>query len=313
MRRVLLWSVVALVLVAILPPVGRAIFGWGPDESVRAPEGKSVAIGGGLEINLIDVGEGPPVFLVHGLPSCAGDWAGTVAELAAAGHRVIAYDRIGYGYSSRSEATLDRYTYDSNAHDLLALMDALDIERAALVGWSYGGGVVQLVAQVAPERVSHLVLIGAVGPTLAAEEPEPLDVIVASPLGSAILSWVASVPPLSRITTHGSLVQAFAREDAIPEGWTEYTRAMLGMPGVLRTFALEMRRNNLSGFRPEEIAVPALVLHGSDDYLVPLSVGEALDRRLPNSTLSVVPEGSHMLPITHPKLVAEQIHLLTQR
>jgi pimeloyl-ACP methyl ester carboxylesterase len=309
MRRIFVGVVVVLGAVAFVPPLLAGLLGWGrPDPRLLPPHGKSVPIGDGLELNVVDIGSGSPVVLVHGLPSCASDWATLPQKLAALGHRVVAYDRIGFGYSSRAPATPDRYTYASNARDLGKLLDALGIERATLVGWSYGGAVVQTFAAEAPQRVERLVLVAAVGPAQPEERDDALGLILSSSAGGAILNWVASVPPLGRRMTHDSLVQAFAREDAIPTGWLEYTRAMLALPGTLQSFVWEARRGHAAELHPEGLNVPATVVQGTDDYLIPRFVGEDLQRRLRHSTLVMVPHGSHMLPVTHPDLLAQTIN-----
>jgi pimeloyl-ACP methyl ester carboxylesterase len=312
MRRLGLGLLVGLVAIALGPPLLAWILGWGPDPRLLPPRGKAIAIGDGLELNVVDVGSGSarasPVVLVHGLPSCASDWATVPQKLAALGHRVIAYDRAGFGYSSRPPATPDRYTYESNARDLAKLLDALGIERATLVGWSYGGAVVQTFAQQAPQRVERLVLVAAVGPAQPEGGNDALSMILSSPVGGAILKWVAGVPPLGRKMTHDSLVQAFARVEDIPSGWTEYTQAMLALPRTLQSFVLEEQRGHATSLHPETITVPTVVVQGTDDYLVPQSVGEDLQRRIPQSTLVLVPHGSHMLPVTHADLLAKEIH-----
>jgi pimeloyl-ACP methyl ester carboxylesterase len=308
MRRILLGVLAAVVVIAFVPPVLARLFGWArPDPRLLPARGKTVAIGDGLELNVVDIGSGSPIVLVHGLPSCASDWATLPQKLAALGHRVIAYDRMGFGYSGRPPATPDHYTFASNARDLAKLLDALAIERATLVGWSYGGAVVQTLAAQAPQRVERLVLVAAVGPAQP-EEGDALSWILASPAGTAMLNWIADVPPLARRMTHDTLVQAFARAEDIPPGWTEYTQAMLALPGTLQSFVLESQRGRASELHPEALNVPAVVIQGTDDYLVPRQVGEDLQRRLPQSRLVLVPHGSHMLPVTHPDLLAHTIH-----
>jgi len=312
MRRLGSWLLIGLVAIAFGPPLLTRIFGWGPDPHRLPPKGRAVAIGDGIELNVVDVGSGSapasPVVLVHGLPSCASDWAAVPQQLAALGHRVIAYDRAGFGFSSRPSASADRYTYESNARDLAKLLDALGIERATLVGWSYGGAVVQTFAQQTPQRVERLVLVAAVGPAQPDNGNDALSLILKSPVGTPILKWIAGVPPLGRQMTHDSLVQAFARAEDIPPGWTEYTQAMLALPGTLQSFVLEEQRGHVASLHPEAINVPTVVVQGTDDYLVPEAVGRDLQRRLPQSKLVLVPHGSHMLPVTHADLLAREIH-----
>ena len=308
MRRLAVWLAVLLVAVTVGPPLVARVFQLGPDPSLRPPPGKTVSIGHGLHLNVVEIGSGFPIVLVHGLPSCASDWATLPQKLAAKGYRVIAYDRIGYGYSSRTSPAPDRYTYESNARDLAALLDALGIERAALVGWSYGGAVVQTLAREAPNRVSHLVLVAAIGPVQPENGHDALGLVLASPVGSAVLGWVASVPPLARRMTHDNLVQAFARADAIPPGWTEYTQAMLALPGTLEASVLEDQRGHSATLQLQLLRMPALIFQGTADHLVPPAVGEDLHRRLAGSQLVMIPGGSHMLPVTHPDLLADHMH-----
>lgn len=312
MRRIVIWLGLAILVLAVGPPIAKRLFRFGPDPGLRPRPAKSVSIGHGLQLNVVDLGTGSPIVLVHGLPSCAADWATLPQKLAAKGHRVIAYDRIGYGYSSRAPEASGRYTYESNAHDLLALLDALGVERATLVGWSYGGAVVQTTARFAPERVAKLVLIAAVGPAQPRSGDDALSLVLASPLGDLILQWVASVPPLARSMTHDSLVQAFTRAEAIPSGWLEYTQAMLELPGTFDTFVLEAQRERPDTLHPETLRMPALIVQGSADQMVPPAVAEDLHRRLQGSQLVTIAGGSHMLPVTHADLLAERIHTFVE-
>ena len=308
MRRFMVVIVTLVVLVVYGPPLAARLFGWGPDPSLRPPPGKSVAIGGGLSLNVVEAGSGPPVVLVHGLPSNAYDWGTLPQKLAAKGYRVIAYDRVGYGYSSRSAPTPERYRLESNARDLAALLDALGLPRATLVGWSYGGGVVQTLALQAPERVSHLVLVAAVGPAQPPEGSDALGLVLRSPIAAGILGWVSSIPPLSRQLTQQSLLQVFAQPQAIPPGWREYTRAMLALPGTLDAFVLETQRAGYAELQSQALHVPTLVLQGTDDYSVPPAVAEDLHRKIAGSELVTIAAGSHMLPVTHADALAERIH-----
>ncbi len=298
-----------LVLVTVAVPLVARRANWGPNPSARARGGQSVSIGAGRSLSVSDTGTGKPIVLVHGLASNASDWGELPARLAAAGHRVIHYDRIGYGYSTRSEPGASNYTYASNATDLRALLNALGIERAALVGWSFGGGVVQTFALESPERVTQLALIASTGP-VHRPATGSLARIVKSPLGPHAMRWAASIPFLRRRLVHDDVLRAFGRERDIPALWIEYREAMLAMPGTLRTISLEFRRADPQQLRPDAIQTPTLVVHGTDDLRIPHVVAEDLARRLPNSALQTVLEGGHMLPITHPDLLAEKLHEL---
>ena len=104
--------------------------------------------------------EAPPILLIHGFISSTLIWDEVFLPLAAAGFRVIAPDLPGYGYSDKPRHA--EYTIESQARAVVGLMDRLGIEKAALVGASYGGAIAAAIALDHPERVSHLVLIGAV-------------------------------------------------------------------------------------------------------------------------------------------------------
>jgi non-heme chloroperoxidase len=309
MRRFALAAALLFALAAFTPPVLQAAGLTGPDRALLPAPGRSLAVAPGVELNVVEEGEGaaPTLVLVHGLPSNIGDWAAVPSRLAGLGHRVIAYDRAGFGLSSRPPASADRYTFESNVLDLAALLAALHVERPVLVGWSYGGGVVQRFAAEHPEQVRGLVLLSSVGP-LPSPGGSPLDAVIGLPFGASLLEWIASVPPLGRAMTRDGLANAFSGEAAIPARWAERTEAMLALPGTLRSLVLEMQRYHPADLHPEEIAAPVLILHGSADRETPLAQGKALHERIAGSKLEVVPGGSHMLPATHTALVAERIH-----
>ena len=122
----------------------------------------------GVRIHYQDAGDekAPPMILIHGFISSTQIWSGVFLRLADAGFRVIAIDLPGYGYSDKPAN--GRYTIDAQAHAVFGLMDRLGIEKATIVGASYGGAVAATMALDSPERVDHLVLIGAV----SSDEPK---------------------------------------------------------------------------------------------------------------------------------------------
>ena len=310
MRRLVLGLLIVLAAIVVVPLLGARVLGWGSNPAAVPPVAKQVAIGGDRALNVLDLGEGPPVVLVHGLPSNIDDWAEVPRKLAELGHRVVVYDRVGYGHSSRDDASSpDAYTYASNVRDLGALLDALGIRSATLAGWSYGGAVVQRFAVEHPERATQVAFIGSVGPA-STEDEDALSKILHSGAGEEILRWAGAVSPVGGAFTRENLRMAFARERDVPPGFEERTRAMLALPGTLEAFVAESQRSDPSSLEPERIAAPAVVLHGTEDLLVPLAVGQDLDRRLPASQILIVPGGSHMLPVTHPDLVVGALHAL---
>ncbi|HVM96087.1 MAG TPA: alpha/beta hydrolase [Candidatus Acidoferrales bacterium] len=307
MRRVLFVFVALLAAIVLGPPILAPLLGEQPDPSLKPAPGKSIAINDDLTLNVVDIGSGTPVVLVHGLPSNAYDWSPFSHVLAARGYRVIAYDRVGYGYSSRSSFEANRYTLESNAADLRGLLDALGLQRVVLIGWSYGGGVAQTFAEQSPERVSHLILIASVGPAQPAEDSNALGAILSSPIGGLILRWVSSVPPLARSMTHDGLVEAFSRAQAIPPHWEEYTRLMLALPGTLDSFTREAQRSHYDQMKPESLQVPTLILQGTDDRSVPPSVANDLHQRIHGSELATIAGASHMMPVVNADVLVQDV------
>jgi pimeloyl-ACP methyl ester carboxylesterase len=304
-------ALAALTLLAAIlwiPPLLAPRLGFTPDLAMLPRTGRSVPIENGHVLRVVEHGAGAPVVLVHGLPSNLEDWGDLPQRLAALGHHVVAYDRVGYGGSSRGKATGDAYTLASSARDLAALLDALALPQAAVVGWSYGGGVVQVLARDAPERVSQIVLLAAVGPAFGDVPHSALDTVLHSPAALPLLRWVAAIPPLSRAVMKSTLASLFSDPAAIPPGFVEHARAQLARPGTLEAFVAESVRMDTASLTPERIAAPTLVLSGSDDRSVPVAVAEDLARRIPGAELMLFEAGSHMLPITHSERLAETLH-----
>ena len=138
-------QVLGLILLSVVIVLATAPL-WAPRVGLGLPlpppPGTVVPIPGGHRLNVIDEGSGPSVVLVHGLPGSAHDWRPLPEQLIAAGFRVIRYDRVGYGHSSRRRAG-ESHAIDSNATDVLQLIAALQLDAPVLVGWSYGGAVAQ--------------------------------------------------------------------------------------------------------------------------------------------------------------------------
>ncbi len=302
-----LFAIALLVVLAAAPLLGARHLGWGHDRTALPARAETVAIAPEVGLNVVDIGTGPAVVLVHGLPSSIGDWGDTPQRLAALGHRVVVYDRIGYGFSSRLDVGPGNHSFSSNATHLEALLARRGIERAALVGWSYGGGVVLDLAVRRPELASHVALLGSVGPALP-DDDSALDRLVASPLGVPLFEWAVGMPPVGRPVLEDQLALMFSGAERVPPGFADRALAQLTLPGTIRTWVWESRRMDASVLRPEAVEVPALVLHGDDDRSVEPSVARDLHERLPRSDLVLVPGGSHMLPVTHAERVARELH-----
>ncbi len=269
------------------------------------PPGASVEVSEGVHVNVIDEGAGPPVLLIHGCPGSAYDWRPLPERLLAAGFRVIRYDRVGYGYSTRRLRDA-RHRFDVNAGELMGLLDAMELERTVLVGWSYGGGVAQIAARDAPERVAGLVLIGSAGPL---HERGGWDLLEQLLFATAPLNSWAIASGRGRPTIRRMGETAF--NDRVPAWWPEQTLALLALPGAAHTWMMEMKHRAPDEIDPDGVRVPTLVLHGTADQMGDFEVAEDLHHRIAQSTLMPVREGSHMLPNTHPDLIADQIGTFT--
>jgi 2-hydroxymuconate-semialdehyde hydrolase len=298
--RGLLRSLLVLVVAAVaLPPLWYRLFREPPPE--LPPAGRHVALAGGTGVNVLEEGQGPPVVLVHGHPGSAYDWRVLMPELAARGFRAIAYDRVGYG---RSDPRGDGdYTFAANARELVALLEALGLRDAVVVGWSYGGGTAIVAAQQDASRIARLVLVGSVGPGIETGGGGVEAVLFSRP----VLAWVGAVPPVARAVQTAMSTEAFSGK-AMPDWWGPSLAANLGRPGTRETMREEGAAYAAQPVPdPTGLARPVLVIHGDDDRLVPVAVGRELARRAPTSRLVLVPGGSHMLPITHAALLADEV------
>jgi pimeloyl-ACP methyl ester carboxylesterase len=111
---------------------------------------------GDVELDVVSAGSGRPVVLVHGFPELSYSWRHQIPVLAAAGHRVLAPDVRGYGGSTKPPAVED-YSLANLVADVVGLLDALDIERASLVGHDWGSIIVWSTAVMHPDRVERIV------------------------------------------------------------------------------------------------------------------------------------------------------------
>src|SRR6266436_2677042 len=139
-----------------------------------------------IELYYEDHGSGPPVVLIHGWPLNGDAWEKQTAALLAAGHRVITYDRRGFGRSSQPAVG---YNYDTFAADLDAVLSTLKLTDVSLVGFSMGTGEVsRYIGKYGPKRVRKAVLIGTLGPYLVktADNPEGVDRSVFDGIKAAI-------------------------------------------------------------------------------------------------------------------------------
>lgn len=250
-----------------------------------------------IDLYYEDHGSGQPVVLIHGFPLNGRSWEKQTPALLAAGYRVIAYDRRGFGLSSQPTTG---YDYDTFAADLDKLLTHLDLREVTLVGFSMGGGeVVRYVGTYGTDRVAKAVLAAAVPPYLFASEDNPdggLDDEAIAGLQDGVKTDRLAF--LDQFTTN-----FFSAGTAllVSEPQREHARdiAALASPkGTLDCIGAFARTD----FRADlaKVTVPTLVIHGDSDAIVPFEVsGKRSAEAIAGSELVVVKGGPHGLNVSH--------------
>ena len=238
----------------------------------------------GTTLRVLDAGAGPAVVFVHGLGASIYSWRGILRPVLDAGHRVVAFDNRGFGFSERPDSGYSNAAY---TRLLTALLDSLGIADAVLVGHSMGGAITAQVALDHPARVRGLVLIGPAGYGVS----EPWSLRVARlPLAGRLLSGLRgrwTVAHLLRSTygdparlTNGDVSQYYAAA-AVP-------RSTVALRGVFREFRFDDLRGRLG-----RIQAPTVLIWGAQDRWIPLSLGQEMALELANGALVAVPGAGH--------------------
>ena len=251
-----------------------------------------------VELYYEDHSSGSPVVLIHGWPLSGRSWEDQVAALIEAGHRVITYDRRGFGKSSQPYGG---YDYDTFAADLAALLEHLDLRDATLVGFSMGGGeVARYISRYGTDRVSKVVLAAAVPPYLYQSDDNPeggLDDATIEQFKDGVRG--DRIAFLDEFTTN--FFAAGDRSDLISEPSRLYHReiaAFASPKGTLEcidAFSYTDFRDDLS-----KIGVPTLIIHGDSDAIVPFEVsGKRSHEAIANSSLVLIEGAPHGFNATH--------------
>lgn len=240
--------------------------------------------------------------LLHGQPGSRADWAAVADELEA-DFRVVVPDRLGYGRTGGRAAG-----FAANANEVVKLLDRLGIDQALLAGHSWGGGVALATAMEFPNRCAGLVLVATVSPL---DRPGRLDRLLARPfLGAALAA--TSLGTAGRLLTWGPGKKlAGWRVGGAP--LEELVRSWR-RPSTWRSFAIEQWAlvHELPAMAGGlgDITVPALVVAGTTDRVVPASTGRELAGALPGGNFEAVAGAGHLLPLTHPRQVADAFRRL---
>lgn len=233
----------------------------------------------------------PAVVLVHGLYGSTASWRYNVDELAAAGYRVIAYDRPGFGLSDKV-ATFD-YSLDNQVALLGELLDALGVGETAVIGHSAGAKVAAEFARQQPQRVTQLILTDA--QTTAGGPPSFVSGLVELP---PVQRWarIGLQAYFTRENLEASLGNFYVDPSFLGEAdYDAYWRAFQtpGWDVALLALTRDSAGDLLTEAEVAQITAETLLLWGDQDTITPLAQGEALARLLPNSTLVVIPQSGH--------------------
>ena len=257
--------------------------------------------GAPIEIHYEDHGSGDPVVLIHGYPLDGNSWERQERELLANGYRVISYDRRGFGRSSQPTVG---YDYDTFAADLNTLLEHLDLHDIILAGFSMGTGeVTRYLGTYGSARVRKAALFGVIPPFLLKtdDNPEGVDGEVFEGLKAAIVQ--------DRYAFFKDFFDNFYNVDKLmPERVSEQAwQASFNVAAKSSPFATYASVDAwLTDFRGDlpKIDVPVLVVHGTEDRILPF---EATAARLPDLIddirLVKVEGGPHNIGWTHPEEV----------
>jgi pimeloyl-ACP methyl ester carboxylesterase len=252
-----------------------------------------------VELYYEDHGSGKPVVLIHGWPLSGRSWEPQVPALISAGHRVITYDRRGFGWSSQP---WNGYDYDTFAADLDALLQHLDVKGATLVGFSMGGGeVARYIARYGTGRVAKAVFAAAVPPYLykAQDNPE-------GGLDEATIAQFQGGVKKDRIAFLEEFTKGFFSAGGklqVSELQRIYARdiaAFASPKGTLDCIAAFSRTDFRGDLK--KIAIPTLIIHGDSDAIVPFEVsGKRTHQAITGSQLALIKGGPHGLNASHPE------------
>jgi len=255
-----------------------------------------------IEIYYEDHGSGSPVVLIHGWPLNGDAWEKQTAALLAAGHRVITYDRRGFGRSSKPGVG---YNYDTFAADLNALLSALDLTGVSLVGHSMGTGeITRYIGKYGTKRLHKAVLIGTLGPYLvkAPDNPEGVDPKVFNDTRAGLNADrpVALMEFLKNFYSVGGVDGKRVSERVIEANWVVGIGAspigtVACIDAWIEDFRKDIARNDL----------PTMIIHGDDDRILPPdSTSRRQAKMIKNVKYVEIKGGSHGMTWTR----AEEIN-----
>jgi 2-hydroxymuconate-semialdehyde hydrolase len=258
---------------------------------INNPEIGKRVLTGAFESNVHDVGSGDPVLLIHGSGPGVSGWANwrLVLPTLARKNRVVVPDMVGFGYTDRpANMHYDMHTWVQQALDL---MDSLEIERADVVGNSFGGALALALAIRAPHRVRRLVLMGSVG--------VPFQI---TPGLDAVWGYEPSFDNMR------SIMDLFAySRDRVTDELAQLRYEASARPGVQESYASmfpaprQQWVDSMASAEADIRALPheTLIIHGREDKIIPLETSLTLSQWIPNMQLHVYGHCGHWTQIEH--------------
>ena len=244
-----------------------------------------------------DHGSGDAVVLIHGYPLSGASWEKQVPGLLAAGHRVITYDRRGFGKSSQPT---EGYNYDTFAEDLHKLVTHLKLRDFSLVGFSMGGGeVARYLGKHGSKGVNKAVFISSVPPFLlkTPDNPEGVDHSVFEGIEKAVVAdrYAFFTDFFNNFYNTDVLLGKRVSQQAVQASWNvaagaSATASLACVPTWHEDFREDLKR----------VDIPTLVMHGDADRILPITASGARTAKLiKGSRFVVVKDGPHCITWTH--------------
>ena len=258
-----------------------------------------------IDLYYEDHGSGQPVVLIHGYPLSGASWEKQVPVLLNAGHRVITYDRRGFGKSSQPTTG---YNYDTFAEDLHKLITQLELREFSLVGFSMGGGeVARYFGKYGSKGVSKAVIISGVPPFLlkTADNPEGVDGSVFEGIKKAVVAdrYAFFTEFFKNFYNTDLLLGKRVSEQAVQASWNVAS-------GASATASLACVPTWHEDFRKDvnKIDVSTLVIHGDADRILPINAsGLRTAKLIKGARLVVVKDGPHCITWTHAEEVNAEL------
>src|SRR6202161_390807 len=250
-----------------------------------------------IDLYYEDHGSGRPVLLIHGYPLSGASWEKQVPVLLNAGHRVITYDRRGFGKSSQPTTG---YNYDTFAEDLHKLVTHLELRDFALAGFSMGGGeVARYFGKYGWSGVNKAVFISSVPPFLlkTPDNPEGVDHSVFEGIEKAVVAdrYAFFTDFSTNFYTTEVLLGKRVSQQAVQASWNvaagaSATASLACVPTWHEDFREDLKR----------VDIPTLVMHGDADRILPITASGARTAKLiKGSRFVVVKDGPHCITWTH--------------